>query len=199
LTAPLIAQRPAPIGLVHGSLLACERNGGSGELTVRTENNQVFHFTFDDKSYFEREQELSTPGMLEKGDWLEIVVDRSSRSLLGYARTVHVMERKTLAHSRLMSRTETYHSPLDSLFPRGDLTFSGVVEQLSAERLILRTRTQGEKTILLRQDTSYVADGDTVDSSALQPSLRVFVRAGTNLENQIEAYQVIWGEILKPR
>jgi len=29
--------------------------------------------------------------------------------------------------------------------------------------------------------------------------MRVFVRAGRTLYNEIEAYQVIWGRILQPR
>jgi hypothetical protein len=28
---------------------------------------------------------------------------------------------------------------------------------------------------------------------------RVFVRAGKSFDNEVEAYQVVWGEILQPR
>jgi hypothetical protein len=48
----------------------------------------------------------------------------------------------------------------DPLFPRGDLTFSGAVDWLNGERPVLHTRTDFEKTILLRQDTSFVVEGD---------------------------------------
>jgi hypothetical protein len=150
-------------------------------------------FAFDDKTYFEREQEHSFPVRLEKGDWLEIVSDKTPASALRYARTVHVIERQAPARLRPVARA------VDPLFPRGDMTFSGVVKRLNGERLVLHTRTDGEKTILLRRDTSFLAEGDPVDESALQPNTRVFVRAGKNLDNQIEAYQVIWGEILEPR
>ena len=192
LALPVIAQPRAPIGLIHGSLLECHASGGSGELTVRTADDQIFRFAFDDKTYFEREQEHSAPGRLEKGDWLEIVADESPASPLSYARIVHVIERQAPARLRPVARA-------DPLFPRGDLTFSGVVKRLNGERLVLDTRSDGEKTILLRRDTSFLAEGDPVDASALQPYTRVFVRAGKNLDNQIEAYQVIWGEILEPR
>ena len=195
----LIAQTPAPMGLVHGSLIECRTRAGSGELTVRTADNQVFRFAFDDKSYFEREQEHSVPGRLQKGDWLEIVSDQSPESALRYARTVHVIERKPPGRLRTQARVAADRSPLDPLFPRGDLTFSGVVKRLTGVRLVLHTRADGEKTILLRQDTSYLAEGDPVDASALETNTRVFVRAGKNLDNQIEAYQVVWGEILEPR
>jgi hypothetical protein len=192
LALPLIAQPQAPIGLIHGSLLECRTSEASGELTVRIADNRIFRFAFDDKTYFEREQEHSAPGRLEKGDWLEIVADQSPASALSYARTVHVIERHAPSRLRPVARA-------DPLFPRGDMTFAGVVKLLNGERLVLHTRTAGEKTILLRQDTSFLAEGDPVDGSALLPNTRVFVRAGKNLDNQIEAYQVIWGEILEPR
>ena len=32
----------------------------------------------------------------------------------------------------------------------------------------------------------------------LKPNTRVFVRAGRNLDDDLEVYQVIWGEILEP-
>jgi len=37
-----------------------------------------------------------------------------------------------------------------------------------------------------------------VEAADLKPNTRVFVRAGKNLEDQIEAYQIVWGEILQP-
>jgi hypothetical protein len=61
----------------------------------------------------------------------------------------------------------------------------------------LHTR-QGERTILLRDDTRYLANGDFATSSALCPNMRVFVRAGRNLYNEFEGYQVVWGEIKEP-
>jgi hypothetical protein len=64
--------------------------------------------------------------------------------------------------------------------------------------LVLRTRDRKETRILLRADTRYIQDGISVDASGLVVNTRVFVRGGMNLENNIEAYRVVWGEILKP-
>jgi hypothetical protein len=64
---------------------------------------------------------------------------------------------------------------------------------------VLHTRGGGDQTILLRQDTRYLQDGEMVGSSELKPNMRVFIRAGKTLYNEVEAYQVIWGEILEPR
>jgi len=87
---------------------------------------------------------------------------------------------------------------IDLLAPRGNLTFSGVIARLAADRLVLHTRLDGEKTILLRDDTRYLDNGTDVDAADLKANTRVFVRAGKNLEDQVEAYQVIWGAILEP-
>jgi hypothetical protein len=38
-----------------------------------------------------------------------------------------------------------------------------------------------------------------VEAAELKPNMRVFVKAGRTLYNEIEAYQVIWGQILMPR
>lgn len=194
----LMAQPQAPIGLVRGRLTECHSSVGAGELTIRTADGQVFRFAFDDKTYFEREQQLTRPGKLEEGDWLEIVADKTPESVLRYARTVHVIEPKTATRLRPAAGATVNRGPLDPFFARGDLSFSGVVARVNNASLVLHTRA-GEKIILLRQDTSFIAQGKPVEGSALEPNTRVFVRAAKNLDNQIEAYQIVWGEILEPR
>jgi hypothetical protein len=195
-----LAQAPAPIGLVRGLLLERDSTGNAGELSIRTSNNQVFRFAYDAKTYFEREKERIAVGGLRPGDLLEIVADLSPESSLRYARTVHVMEPERPARARPASlgRFRAYRSPLEHIIPRGDLTFTGVVRRLTDDRMVLRTRLDGEKVILLREDTRYLADGSQVEWSTLQPNTRVFVRAGRSLDNDLEAYQVVWGEILEP-
>jgi hypothetical protein len=83
--------------------------------------------------------------------------------------------------------------------PAGNLTFSGVVFRLTGERMVLHTREGGERSLLLRKDTRYLENGELVEPADLKLNMRVFVRAGKDLYDQLEAYQVIWGDILKPR
>ena len=78
------------------------------------------------------------------------------------------------------------------------MTFSGVVSRLSDVQVVLRTRSAGEQTILLRQNTRFVADGETVAAAELKTNMRVFVRAGKDVFGHVEAYQVVWGGILLP-
>ena len=79
--------------------------------------------------------------------------------------------------------------------PHGDRTISGVIIRRDARSLTLRTR-DGEQTLLLRKDTRYLGDGAQQDAAAALVNTRVFVRAGPNLYGGIEAYQVMWGEIV---
>src|SRR6266404_6165393 len=75
-----------------------------------------------------------------------------------------------------------YEDPTLTIAPRGTLTFTGVVLRQDTDGLVLRTRADGEKWILLRRDTRFREDGVQVGPSSLQSSTRVFIRAGTNLD-----------------
>jgi len=133
---------------------------------------------------------------------------------LRYARTIHVIDPAPppRAATRPGSRLELAVSPAvgtaltpglgrthEPPIPRGDMTFSGVVSRMSDGRLVLRTRNAGEQTILLRQNTRFVADGETVAAAELKTNMRVFVRAGKDVFGHVEAYQVVWGGILLPQ
>jgi hypothetical protein len=72
------------------------------------------------------------------------------------------------------------------------------VLRIVGDALTLKTRTDGEKQILLRQDTRYIGGGQRMDADGLKRNTRVFIRAGRNLDNDIEAYQVVWGDIVQP-
>lgn len=193
--AAAFAQTAAAPGIVRGDLLEWDA-GRAGEFSIRTASFQVYRFSFDAKTYFERDHERSTPAKLQKGDLLEVVSDRVSASTLQYARTVHVLERP----SRRASRAgRPYRLKLDRIIPMGDLTFAGVIARLNDDRMVLRTRRGGDQTISINSDTTYVENGLEVEASALKPNIRVFVRGSRNFENEVVAYQVMWGQILEPR
>ena len=198
---PLRAQQPAFFGVIRGVLIECGDSGATGEFSLRARSaNQVYRFRFDAKTYVEREEQRVSIQGLQKGDTIEVVADRDESVAVHYARTVHVIEApRPPRPAALSGRLRSYRAnPMDLLAPRGNLTYSGVIARLTAERLVLHTRQEGEKTILLRLDTRYLEGGTMVEAGDLKPNTRVFVRAGKNLEDQIEAYQVIWGEILQP-
>jgi hypothetical protein len=128
---------------------------------------------------------------LEAGDPLEIITDHKPGSLDCYIRMLQVVPPGP-PPTRVNALAAT-RSTFD--LPRGDRTISGVIIRRDARSITLRTR-DGEQTLLLRKDTRYTGDGAQQDASAALVNTRVFVRAGANLYGGIEAYQVMWGEIL---
>lgn len=199
LAAGLAAQESAPNGAVRGTLLEWDPSA-SGDLSVRVKDNHVYCFQFDPKTSVERDDQRIRIPELRKGDVVEIVPGPGPRSGLRYARSVRVLvSRPVLPVVRYPVRRLPSYNPVNDLFPRGSLTFAGIVTQLTPETLMLRTRAHGDTRIRLRPDTRYVQDGLQVGASVLHVNARIFVRGNRNLDDEIEAYQVMWGKILNPR
>lgn len=199
LAASLGAQEQAPPGLVRGKLESRAGTLTSGELSIRSADGLLWLCSYNDKTYIERERlRIAAPG-LKPGDSIEMVTSRSSGPC--YARTVHILTNpapSTLSSAQ-RARLRAWRPAWESIAPRGNLTFAGIVLRLDATSMLLRTRFDGQKTVLLRQDTGFAGSGRTVDSSELRVNTRVFVRAGRNPWGDLEAYQVVWGEILPGR
>ena len=196
---PPAAERPP--ALVRGVLLERDAQVPEGEFSVRRDDNRVFRYRFDRKTYVEREHDLTDVARLHPGDRVEVVSDAIPGFALRYARTIHVLEtpgpppRLTAA---AQGRYRSYRSVEDRTIPLGNLTYSGVVFRITPERLLIHTR-EGEQSLAIGKDTRYVQDGELVPAGALKPNTRVFVRAGRDLYDQVEAYQVMWGSILAPQ
>jgi hypothetical protein len=191
------AQMPQPAAFVRGVLL--ERDSGpGGQFSVRTENNQVLRYQFDRKTYVEREKLMIDVPRLSPGDKVEVVSDVVAGSALRYARTIHVMQDTPPPRPASAGRLRPYRPEDDRSLPKGNLTYSGVVARLTGERLLIRTR-DSQVTLSIRKDTRYLEDGAIVEAAVLKPNTRVFIRAGRDLYGQLEAYQVVWGNILNPR
>jgi hypothetical protein len=191
--AALNGQENAPTGVVRGELV--EITPGAGTLKLKTTTGTVYRCGFDSHTYMERDHLRIWPGALRARDHVELIADRKGGNC--YARTLRVFElRSSAARSRLPVRP---FRTLDHIYPRGNLTFGGVVLRFSPTVLVLRTRTEPEKLVLLRDDTRYLESGLPADFSRLAVNTRVFVRGGKNIENDLEAYQVIWGEIPGPK
>jgi hypothetical protein len=195
----LAAQTLENAALVRGVVLDCDARP-TGELGIRTADSQVLRYQFDPKTYAEREQKLIEASRIQAGEQVEIVSDRTPGSMLRYARTIHVIEPKApprpLSQGRL--RAHNPNTKLDTV-RTGNLTYAGVVYRLNPSRVLIHTRESGDMAILLRTDTRYLENGVMVEAGDLKPNMRVFVRAGKDVYNEVEAYQVIWGSILSPR
>jgi hypothetical protein len=194
------AQQAAPIGILRGDLVTIDNNKAGGELTVRTTSDQVYGCHFDAHTYVERDNQRFTIAGMRTGDRLEIIADRKPGTTVCYARTIHIIDNRPVVNNpgyRVILRP--FRNTIDNIFPRGNMTFAGVVLRTSPAMMVLHTRQDGEKTILLRLDTRYLDSGLPSDMKALPVNTRVFVRGGLNLDDELEAYQVIWGVIPGPR
>jgi hypothetical protein len=199
LALPLAAQENAPVGILRGDLVEWDGDKAQGELLVRTPPDHLYSCRFDGSTYLERDGQRIAMPALKTGDRLEIVADHRPGSQRCYARTVRVVDKTpgvTNPGYRVNLRRSTI---IDQIYPRGNLTFSGVIIRLNPQMIVLRTRSDGEKTVLLRQDTRYMDSGLPGELSTLGVNTRISIRGGRNLDNELEAYQVIWGEIEGPK
>jgi hypothetical protein len=192
----LMAQEIAPIGIVRGALVECNAT----QLIARTADSHIYLFILDGKTFIERDSYRISCAKIDKGEALEIVSDRLADSSQRYARMVTVVNPEIRARRAMMAARAPLltEDPTLSIAPRGALTFTGVVLRMDDDGLVLRTRVNGEKWILVRGDTRFREDGLRVEPSSLHSNTRVFVRAGKNLDGEVEAYEIVWGEILVP-
>ena len=195
---PAPAQENAPVGIVRGDLVEWDGNKVEGDVLVRTPPDRIYTCHFDAFTYMERDGQRIGMAVLKAGDRLELVTDRKPGSQRCYARTLRVVDKPPVTNPgyRATARRSTL---IDQLYPRGNLTFSGVILRLNAQMMVLRTRMQGETTVLLRPDTRYMDSGLPAEANMLVVNTRVSIRCGPNLDNELEAYQVIWGEIDGPK
>lgn len=193
---PRLKRDPAgpKMGILRGPMVSRD----ASILRMELPDGQLAECGFDIKTWMERDGQRIEAAALAVGDRLEIVADHRPTGC--YARTLHVLD-VPVQHpgaGRRPSMKREYSSPTDRYAPRGDMTMTGLVVELTEQWLTIRTRTEGQKRFLLRHDTRYVGEGMRTVRDALARSTRVFVRAGRNFEGVVEAYQVIWGDILKP-
>lgn len=194
-----LAQESAPIGIVKGDLLAWSGTANRGELVFRNAEARVFQCTFDERTYFEQANQRISVTAASKGDRVEVLADRKIGSGICYARIVQILDvQASKPVVRPHARPATYRGATELFAPRGDMTFAGVVLRISPEQLLLRMRTNERRVILLRPDTRFLGEGQSLECSSLLVNTRVFIRAGKNLDDQVEAYQIIWGDILEP-
>jgi hypothetical protein len=188
---PASQQREVVPPIVSGTLILAE----GGVLEVKRATGSAVRCGFDTHTWIEQDRKRLSLTALEPGVPVEILTDlRAGRC---YTRTVRIVPAGTPLNAR---RPMTpVRSIIENIYPRGNLTFGGVVIRRSPTVLVVRTRTEPEKIVRLREDTRFLDSGTPATSADVAVNTRVFVRAGKNFENDIEAYQVIWGEIAGPK
>ncbi len=198
LAACVMAQQNAPSGVLRGSLVSWAGTLRTGQITFSGSESRLYVCSYDDKTWFERQNQRISVSGAEAGDRLEVVSDRHPGSNVCYARTVHILDTPLPLVPGARRQLRTYQGASEVFAPRGDLTFAGTVVSIAPAALVLRARSGELRTIAQRPDTRYLTEGQAAARDNLVPQTHVFIRAGRNLENQIEAYQVVWGDILRP-
>ena len=190
LASSLYAADTSP-GFTRGTLIAAM----GGFVDVRPVNGEVVRCGFDSHTWIERDRKKLSMEALKPGVLVEVLTDVRAKRC--YTRTIRLVDSLTppVAKHRMPARSPL----LEKLFPRGNLTFGGVVLRTSPTMLVLRTRKEPEQRVMLRDDTRFLDSGFAASAADVAVNTRVFVRAGKSLDNDIEAYQVIWGEIPGPQ
>lgn len=196
LLAATLAAQPAQTEvtppIVQGTLTSAE----NGALVVSRATGGLVRCGFDTHTWIEQDRKKMSIAALEPGIAVEALMDlRSGRC---YTRTIRLFPGGLQAMAR-RAPLRPVRSLIDNIYPRGNLTFGGVVIRRSPTLLVLRTRTEPEKMVRLREDTRFLESGTPATSADVVVNTRVFVRAGKSFDNDIEAYQVIWGEIEGPK
>lgn len=194
------AQAPSDPATLSGVLLERDADTGRGEFSVRAADFHVHRFRYDTKTAVNREEQEAGVAALRPGDHVDVTSDQVGDDALRYARAIQVtfaVPAPVVKRAPPTHRIRPYSAAEERLLPKGDLSFAGVIVRLDGSRLVLRMRTGSEQTILLRQDTRYLDNGELVAAAALKPTMSVFVRGSKNLYGDVEGYQVSWGNILE--
>jgi hypothetical protein len=185
-----VVAEEVPVGVVSGYISDIQPKS----FLLKTTTGKEFRCSYDNRTWFEQSRVRVPVRSFQPADLVEIIADR--RLIDGtpcYVRTVRLAE---LAKPKDDGRMRiTYRSVTESIIPRGEYEWAGIVSELSEETLVLRTRAAGHKTIVLRRDTRFLEDGVVSEWARLRRNTRVTIRAGRSLEGNIEAYQIIWGAV----
>jgi len=185
----LLSAEDIPVGVVSGYISDIQ----PASFLLKTVTNKEFRCTYDHRTWFEQSRVRVSPSSFQPTDLVEIVADR--RLIDGrpcYVRTVRLADLNPKETSRMRI---TYRPVTESIFPRGEYQWAGTVNEITPDKLVLRTRTEGYKTVLLRRDTRFMEDGVVSERARLQPNTKISIRAGRNLSGEVEVYQIIWGAV----
>jgi len=192
----LQADPRAPLGIVRANLSHWEGSWEGGSLHLKLDSGADYACQFDGRTFFDRERARIQISRLKSGDRLELVTDRTTvQQKRCYARMVRVLPPGTPEGFTWGSITRA----TEHFAPRGMIEYSGVILASDAKWLVIRTRAADRHEIRMRPDTKIMLAGYPAQASALDVNQRVFVRAGLNAEEELEAYQIIGGDILQPK
>ncbi len=196
---PSRAEDGPGVRIWKGELIEWNVRGPVGDLAM-LDKATIRRCKVSSQTYMTRETLRVTPVGVRVGDFVEVVADLREAGRCT-ALTLYIKPGEQTPKQRSLSPYWTPRSSpgiLDNLFPRGMITLTGIVDKIVEEEITLWTRTQRKVTFALRPDTVFSDNGRPVGMESLPKQTRVFLRAGRTFDGALEAYQVVWGEILFP-
>jgi hypothetical protein len=201
---PLAAEEIAEIApgmrTFKGELIQWKIQGLAGDMALRSEESGVERCRVLAASRLIRSGIRIHPHGVRLGDTVEVVGDYSAGPDRCTVRQLFI--RQYEGERRMVNGKYRFNlyprAYLDGLWARGLLTFSGVVGRMENGRLVLRLRERRERSFALRDDTLFQSEGRLVGRDELETFTPVFVRASRTADGDLEAYQVMWGRILRP-
>lgn len=193
LAASAFAAQNIPRGIFRGTILGYDGTAAAGRLRVANPAGEEFQCAYDSFSWVEMDRHRIRVTNLQPGDPVEVLADHPPGSSDCYVHSVRVglppspRAKQRAQEARSLKRSD----PL----PKAAISISGVVIRLDPNSLTLRTR-EGEETILLRRDTRYFGDGQSLAREDVAVNMHVSVRAGRALGGGLEAIQVSWGRLV---
>ena len=177
--ATAFAQNDAPPGLLHSRFLGWSGTPRAGKVLFRDAQNHVFSCFFDQKTYIERSNQRVTFATADPGDRLELVTDHLTGC---YLRMAQIVDKPMV--------------PVKLVRPAPTMSVAGIVVRVFPDLLVLKLRKGDEEFLRLRPDTQFLEQGQASSAGSLRANTLVFIRAARNFYGEVEAYQVIWGQIL---
>ena len=171
--------------------LAAELPVPAGDVRLRNREGVVSRCYYDAGTWLERQGERVGAGAFRVGDQVEIVADRKPGAPC-FARTL-----RSGSTYPVWATTRT-NRLIERWYPRGNITMAVVVLRWNPELLVVRTRTGEERRVLLREDTRYTDSGIPATLAQMPVNTPLFIRAGRNINQDLEAFQIVWGRLTGP-
>jgi hypothetical protein len=188
------AQEMAPVGIVQGHISLLMIRGSLGTLDLKSASGSVYQCNFDAQTLIERDHQRIAASSLRDNEHVELLADRKRGAC--YARIIRSIAAPAAVAAR--SRMRPVRA-IENLYPRGNTTFAALVLRTAPSMIVVRTRAEAERIVLVGEGTRYLAGGHPSELSKLPPNTRVFIRGSRTFDNDFEAYQIVWGEIAGPK
>lgn len=187
---------PRPLApLTRGVFQEWNGSTSSGTFLFQTPDEQKHTCAFSGRTYFELDHKRAHITTLQAGNTVEVLSERIAEPPQCRALIVRViLETPTTLRVR-----RPFAPVTEPILPRGNLLFTGIVVRTDENAFLLRTRAGQSHWFQLRKDTRFTAEGVAAERGDLPLNRPVHIRAGRSFENDLEAFSIMWGEILKPR